>query len=56
MSNIHMCLNDNCERASECRRFLDIQSEDQEYIDFTEICKPPYHLWFYDINKEEKGE
>lgn len=51
-----MCLNDFCPRASKCLRFLDIQSEDQEYIDFTEICKEPYFLWFYDIDKEKKGE
>ncbi len=51
--NLCMCNNDNCEKASDCLRFMGIPSDNQPYAEFKNICKQPDYALFVKIDSEE---
>ena len=54
------CKNDFCEKAYICLRFMGLDSEQQVYAEFKNICRAPEYALFVkigneDLRKEKKG-
>jgi hypothetical protein len=55
-TDISMCKNDNCEKASECLRFMALESPLQSYFEFKKICKQPDFTYFIPIGNDKVRE
>lgn len=55
-TDITMCTNDFCERASDCYRFLALQSPWQRYLNFKIVCKAPEFMYFTPMINEKIKE
>lgn len=55
-SDITMCKNDMCEKASDCYRFMALENERQSYFEFQKICKQPEFKCFLPIGDDKTRE
>lgn len=59
-TDITLCANDNCEEASDCKRFMSLASDNQSYVEFKSVCRAPTFKYFIPlennkiIGKEDK--
>ena len=53
MTTVCMCKNSNCEKASDCLRFMGLESEQQVYAEFRHLCRAPEYALFVKIDSEK---